>query len=249
MKILKAILGFLVLVGVPAVTIHAATVPDVDGFLYPEFARVFFWHFPDPMMASAFIILGFFSSIQYSRTKDLIWDVRSAAAHELALIFVILTMLSGMLFSRIQWNAFWQNDPRQVSFLIVTVMYCAFFVLRSGLADEAKRATNSAGYAMSTFLPFVFLTFVFPRLPQVVNNHPNDTIMKGNIRGGYLYVTLEILTLVTIVSVWLYRNRVAANLARIEAEKIHGIQVSRRNPSDNPVVRVMPLSVSNRETN
>jgi heme exporter protein C len=239
----------LLLVGVPLATIHSYYVQDAPGFLYPEFARIFFWHFPCPMMATALLAAGLYFSIQYSRTQDMRWDVRASSAHELALVFIILTMISGIFFSQIQWNQWWQNDPRQVSFLLVMVLYIAYFVLRSAFPDPQRRATNSGGYAIAAFLPFMYLTFVFPRLPQVVNNHPNDTIMKGNLKGGYLYVTLELLVLVSLITFWAYRLRSRAGILELEIEDYGDLQNSRGATGNPTVVRPVPLSYEGGEKN
>jgi heme exporter protein C len=242
LKCMEKLAKSVLLVGVPLATLHSYFVKDARGFLYPEFARVFFWHFPCPMMATVLLCAGLFFSIRYSQTRDLRWDARAVAAHELAMVFILLTMISGIFFSRIQWNAWWQNDPRQVSFLLVIVLYTAYFVLRTALADSERRAVNSGAYAIAAFLPFVYLTFVYPRLPQVINNHPNESIMKGNIKGGYLYVVLELLVLVGAITYWAYRLRSRAGILQIEIEKHGDLQSSIGATGNPPVVRPVPLS-------
>ncbi len=234
--------NLLLLIGIPLATFHASLVPDAKNFLYPEFARIFFWHFPCPIMATFLVCAGAYFSYRYMTTRDPKWDVRATSAHELAMIFIILTMISGIFFSRIQWGAWWQNDPRQVSFLLVTVMYLAYFVLRSAYTDREKRFLNSAAFAIAAFLPFMFLTFVYPRLPQVVNNHPNDTIMKGNLKGGYFWVTMELMFLVSLVTQWAYSLRCRAGILEHDIENYGDLQDSRSPATDTPVVRRISVS-------
>lgn len=241
-RVYIAIRNPILLIGIPLATFHAYLVPDAKGFLWPEFARIFFWHFPCPMMATFLISAGLYFSWRYLSTHDQKWDIRAAAAHELAMIFIVLTMISGIFFSRIQWNAWWQNDPRQVSFLLVTVIYLAYFVLRSAFSDEDKRATNSCAFAVAAFLPFLFLTFVYPRLPQVINNHPNDTIMKGNLKGGYALVTIELLVLVSMVSHWIYNLRSRAAILELEVNNYGSLQSAHSHTTDTPVVRRISVS-------
>ena len=243
LKNMERLRNIILLIGIPLATFHAYLVPDAKNFLYPEFARIFFWHFPCPMMATTLITAGLYFSFRYLGTNDKKWDIRSSAAHELGMVFVILTMISGIFFSRIQWNAWWQNDPRQVSFLLVTCIYGAYFVLRSAFTDSAKRATNSAAFAVAAYLPFMFLTFVYPRLPQIINNHPNDTIMGGNLKGGYAYVTIELLFLVSLVTNWIYSLRTRAGILELEVEKYgHDIQDLGSSTTDTPVVRCISVS-------
>ena len=241
-KVYQAIRGPILLIGIPLATFHASLVPDAKNFLYPEFARIFFWHFPCPMMATLTVCTGLYFSCKYLATRDEKWDVRAASSHEMAMIFIILTMISGIFFSRIQWNAWWQNDPRQVSFLLVTVFYLAYFVIRVAFTDQEKRASNAAAFAIAAFLPFMFLTFVYPRLPQIINNHPNDTIMGGNLKGGYAWVTIELLILVSMIANWIYELRSRAGVLELEVEKYGDIQNTRSSTTDTPVVRRISVS-------
>lgn len=242
LKDMERVRNALLLIGVPLATIHAFFVKDAPGFLFPEFARIFFWHFPCPMMATGLLIAGLVFCLRYMSTEKQEWDVRATACHELAMIFIALTMISGIFFSKIQWGAWWQNDPRQVSFLLVLTIYTAYFVLRSAISDPAKKAMNSGGFAVAAFLPFMFLTFVYPRLPQVVNNHPNESIMGGNIKGGYAYVIIELLFLVTIITHWLYKIRSRAGLLELKINDYGDLQTLIGAAPHSPVAR--PISVS-----
>lgn len=235
--------NYLLLIGFPLVTFHAYLVPDAKNFMYPEFARIFFWHFPCPIMATFLVSAAAWFSWKFMSTRDMKWDARAVAAQELAMIFIVLTMISGIFFSKIQWGAWWQNDPRQTSFLLVTVLYLAYFVLRTAFPDPEKRANNSAGFAIAAFLPFMFLTFVYPRLPQILNNHPNDTIPGFKLRGGYALVTIEMMFITGLLSNWLYNLRSRVGILNLEIENYgDNIQSSGRSTTDTPVVRRISVS-------
>lgn len=229
---------FVLLIGMPLAIWHSYLVGDAVGFLSPEFARIFFWHFPFPIMMTGLLIAGLWFSIQTLRTRSREWDLRAQSAHELALMFILLTMMSGIFFSRVQWNAWWQNDPRQVSFLLVVTIFIAYFVLRSAFTDPDKRAINSSGYAVAAFLPTIYLTYVYPRLPQVMSSHPNESIMKGNIKGGYAVVIIELLILVCILTWWIYKLRSRALLLEYNTENLYAdLESPRRSDVNAPVVR------------
>lgn len=241
-SIYKAIRGPLLLIGLPLVTFHGYLVKDAPLFKYPEFARIFFWHFPCPIMATFFVFAGAYFSFRYLATRDEKWDCRAEASHELAMIFIVLTMISGMFFSRIQWGDYWQSDPRQTSFLLVICIYLAYFVLRTAFADPEKRATNSAGYAIAALLPFFFLTYIYPHLPGVDSFHPDNPIMKGNIKGGYAYVWMEVMFLVTMATHWVYSVRIRSALLNLAVKNYGHLQNTHGAATNTPVVR--PLSVS-----
>jgi heme exporter protein C len=234
---------YLFALAVGVVTVASFLVPDAVGFQYPELARIFFWHFPCPMLATVLLFLGAWFSFRYMKTQDLRDDVRAIASMELGYLFCILTMVTGIIFSYAQWGAWWQNDPRQTSFLMVLLIYAAYFALRGALADEHRRAANSGIYALAALLPVLFLIFVFPRLPQIQSFHPNTSIMQGNIKGGYAYVVIAVLVLMSILTAWLYRLRTRVGyLELLSEDKNDGLETDRGHSATSRVVR--PVRVS-----
>ena len=162
---------------------------------------------------------------------------------ELGYLFCLLTMATGILFSQVQWGAWWQNDPRQTSFLMVLLIYAAYFGLRGSIQDRHKRAKSSGVYAIAALLPMLFLTYVFPRLPQVESFHPSNSIMTGQIKGQYAYVVLALLVLMSVVAAWLYRIRVRADLLELKLEDRElGLENGGGNPASVDVVRPVHIS-------
>jgi heme exporter protein C len=148
-----------------------------------------------------------------------------------------------MLFSLAQWGALWQWDPRQTSYLIALLIYAAYFALRSAFPDPEKRAANAAAYMLAATLPIVFLEYVFPRLPQIqaISFHPTDTIMSGQLKGQYAYVTIAVLALVGVLNVWLYRLRVTIDF--LETQQTHG-KLETSGDRSAPTAMVRPVRVS-----
>jgi heme exporter protein C len=242
-------------VAMGAVIVWSFLVPDDPKFQYPATARIFFWHFPCPMMLTGFMFLGcYFSLRQFVRLKPLfapeddlrnreLWDLRATSALEIGLIFAVLTLISGMLFSLVAWGAIWQGDERQTSFLLALLIYSAYFALRAAYRDPERRAANSAAYMLAAALPLTFLIFVFPRLPQVAARsfHPTDTIMTGKLTGQYGEVTVVLLTLVGILAAWIYRIRI--RVGELALRKQHGTLQTYRGPA-RPAVVVRPIRLS-----
>lgn len=234
---------YLFAVAVAAVTVWSFLVPDAIGFQRPELARVFFWHFPCPILATLLLAVGAWFSFKFQRTKQLVWDIRAAACMELGYIFCLMTMATGIIFSKVQWGEWWQNDPRQTSFLMVLLIYAAYFGLRGAINEDMKRAQNSGIYALAALMPMLFLTFVFPRLPGVESFHPNESIMKGQIKGQYAYVVIAVMVLMAWMSVWMYRLRVKAGVLELKLEEMaNGLETGSGDSAGSTVVR--PVRVS-----
>jgi heme exporter protein C len=230
-----------------AVTVYSFTVPNAKLFMEPELARMIFFHLSCAFSSVVALIATCYFSIRYLATKSPAWDIRAAAMSELTLTFMVLTLLTGILFSRVQWGHWWHSDPRQTSFLIATLMYGAYFLTRMGFADEQKRAASSAVYALSMVLPILFLVFVYPRLPQVLKQsvHPSNTIQGGLLVGDYRNVFLAVWILLMITAFWLYRMRVRAVELEAAAEDAHA-KLAHGGPAT-PTGVVRPLSLSSED--
>ncbi len=241
-------------------TVWSYKVPDIAQFQAPGFARIFLWHFPCPMLFTFLLLSASWFSIRIFQRITLKpfafgpetnaeakakWDIRAVACMELSYIYALLTMATGVLFSEIQWGAWWSWDPRQTSFLIVLLIYAAYFALRFAYVDPAKKAAHSAAYGLLALLPTLFLEFKFPRLPQIeqLSLHPTDSILAGKIKGEYAQCVILILVLFAIMTVYLYNLRVRAGFAEIELEKYYGnLETNGSDPTPTGVVRPVSLS-------
>ena len=236
---LKIIVG-LALAGT---TIWSFLIPGADLFREPDLARILFWHLPCAFVTTIFLFAGAVQSAKTLKANSSpTADIRAEAAQEQAMLFGIITMITGILFSKAQWGAWWQWDPRQTSFLIVLLILFAYFAMRAAFSDPVKRAANSAAYSLAAMLPILFLIFVFPRLPQVQSFHPSQTVPGGFLRGEYLYVTVANFVLFQIVGTWLYKMRVRAGELELAQETQDGKLDAGGDRAATGVVR--PLSVS-----
>lgn len=183
MKIRHGILGICIL----ATTIFGLLIPDAKGFRDGYLARILVTHVPCAFAASILLVASAWYGFKSLKSKDSKFDDRLIATVEVGTIFAGLTLATGVIFSKVQWGDWWQNDPRQISFLMVFLFYIALLALRSGFSDPSQKEKVSAAMAMALLVPMLFLTFVFPRLPQVISwsFHPTNTISKGLLDGPY----------------------------------------------------------------
>jgi heme exporter protein C len=105
-------------------------------------------------------------------------DRAAAAAVELGLVFGVLATISGALWARIMWGAYWNWDPRQTSIVIALVFYGAYLALRDAIDDDERRARLAAAYAVLGLAVTPFFFFVLPRITYSL--HPDSVV---NTRG------------------------------------------------------------------
>ncbi|HEY0868402.1 MAG TPA: cytochrome c biogenesis protein CcsA [Fimbriimonas sp.] len=240
----RTLLAILIAVG----TVATFTAPDAKSFMNPELARMVFWHLPNAITSTLFLLATTWFSLRYLQTKQEHWDVRATAAQEIALVTGILTLATGILFSKYQWGNWWDWDPRQTSFLFVMMFVGAYFALRAAFDDPTKRASNSAAYSVATILPLLFLIFVFPRLPSVANTslHP-DVVRKGGFDVSYKTVFYSMFVLIGMLCVVLYRLRVRAGLMELALEESYAELASRDDSAATRMVRPVSLSEPDRQ--
>lgn len=237
---MKWILGL----GMMLATIGIYAVPPAKEFMSPDLARIVLVHLPCAISTPLFIIWTAYTGFQYLRTRQWHWEHRSAAAAEMALVLSCATMATGIIFSRVQWNAWWHWDPRQTSFLVVLLILGAGFALRSAFEDPIGRAKASAAYAVVSILPVLFLIFVFPNLPQVAQSslHPQGVVLKMKFTPDYRVVWLTDFALLLWLSIWMYRMHVRAALVVDALKEIHGkLENNSCDTAGDRVVRPIPV--------
>jgi heme exporter protein C len=226
-------LGTLILVlAMAALTVATMTVADIDTFQNPQLARIVFWHLPCAFVSTTFLVVAARGAYKFLKTRDLDWDQKALAGAEATTLMGALTLITGIVFSKVQWGDWWSWDPRQTSFLLVMLILGAYFALRSAFSDAKIRAANSAAYLLASILPVMFLTFVLPRILDSL--HP-DVVRKGGFDSEYLAVLLAMYALLTVITTWLYKMRVG--VGRLEL-KIDAELANRDRPSASRVVRV-----------
>jgi len=179
-------------------------VPPADRFV-GESSRIVFFHVPMAWIAVLAFLISCVASVLYLRRREPRHDIRAAVAAGLGLLFAILATVTGAVFARIMWGAYWNWDPRQTSIVILMVIYAAYFALRGAVPDPERRAALAAVYAILAFVTVPFLVFVVPRIYWSL--HP-DTII--NTRGTnefdsrHTQVLMASLAGFTGLFLWLY---------------------------------------------
>lgn len=185
----KTALAWLLWLWIAAVIVGAfAWAPPAKGFANLFSSRILFFHVPSAWVSFlAFLAAGVWSLLYLSRGRRERHDQAAAVAVELGLVFAVLATLTGSVWSRIEWGAFWNWDPRQTSIVLALVFYAAYLVLRSAVEDGQDRARLSASYALLGLVVAPFLYFVLPRMaafslhPEPVVNASGDVDMESRM--------------------------------------------------------------------
>lgn len=164
-------------------------VPPAEGL--GDLVRIAFFHIPVAWVSVLAFMLAALWSVQYLRTRDIRYDWKSSTAAMLGLIFCLLATISGGIFAKLTWGAYWNWDPRQTTIFILLLIYGAYIVLRSSIQEEEERARISAVYAALSSLTVPFLVFIIPRFYFSLHPEPVfNGVGKVEMDAVMLYVLL-----------------------------------------------------------
>lgn len=147
-------------------------VPPAEGL--GEKVRIVFFHIPAAWVSVMAFVLSALWALRYLNTHQMEYDRKSATAAGLGFFFCLLATISGALFAKITWGAYWNWDPRQTTIFILLLIYGASFALRTAIDDTEQRAKISSAYSLLAIVVMPFLVFVIPR--YYFSLHPSPVI-------------------------------------------------------------------------
>jgi heme exporter protein C len=131
--------------------------------------KIFYFHVPVAEASFLVLLIAAYFAIRFLMTRRRDYDTKSRVAMETALLFVVLTMITGILWTKASWDVWWDWEPRLTTYFIMTLMMIAYFVLRNSVEDEERRAVYAAVFAILTAINAP-ISFMITRL--VPSSHP-----------------------------------------------------------------------------
>src|ERR1043166_3747622 len=134
--------------------------------------RNLFFHVPLWFGMVLLLLASVIQSSRYLSSPASNRDIAAEAYAKTGMLFGIMGLATGMVWAKNTWGAYWTNDPKLNSAAIGMLVYAAWFVLRSSIDDEEKKARVSAVYSIFAFPVFCVLIFILPRLTDSL--HPGN---------------------------------------------------------------------------
>lgn len=170
----------------------------------PQTSRIVFFHVPMAVTSFiAFMAAGVWGILYLVRRRPR-HDRACHSAVEVGLLFCILATISGALWSKVQWGAYWNWDPRQTSIALALLFYGAYLSLRGALEDAETQARLSAAYAALGLAVAPFLFFIMPRMASF-SLHPKPASAEFDARIGL--VLLGAIAGFTMLFFWIHTLR------------------------------------------
>jgi len=103
--------------------------------------RIFYVHVPMAWLAYLAFAVVFVGSLGFLWKRSARMDRVARSAAELGFLFTSLVLVTGMLWGRPIWNAWWSWDARLTTTLILWFIYLGYFMLRA-YADDRERGAR-----------------------------------------------------------------------------------------------------------
>ena len=177
--------------------------------------RILYMHVPTAWLAYlAFVVTAVSSAIYlFGKNHSLGFDRIAGASAEIGVVFMALTLATGMLWGKLTWGVYWQWDARLTTTALLFVSYIGYLAVRGLGGSHDQRAKRSAviGLLVVIEIPLVhFSVRMWRSLHQEASVLDSDGDV--NMDGLMLFSLFVGVVAFTLLYVWLllHRSRVIA---------------------------------------
>jgi heme exporter protein C len=158
--------------------------------------RIFYFHVPVAWIAFLSFFVTFVAGIIYLVKRKPLWDMIGSASAEVGLVFATLILITGSIWARPVWGVWWTWDARLTASLVLWLIYIAYFIIRSYITEEERKARFAAVVGIIGFVdvPIVALAIQFSR-----TTHPTAIIFEGGMAGSMLATLLVSIAAFTVL--------------------------------------------------
>ena len=167
--------------------------------------KIFYIHAPSAWVAFlAFLAVGV-CSVLYLAIREPRLDRLAASCAEVGIVFISGVLLTGPIWGKVIWGAWWTWDARLTSTLFLWFIFFGYLVLRSAVVEPGQRARFSAvlGILGALLVPFIHVSVVWFRTlhPQPVVLKPEGPSLPGSMLATLL-TSFAVFTLFFVALVW-----------------------------------------------
>lgn len=202
-------LGIVTLAGVALLLLFGLVLSPAD-VNQGESVRFLYIHVPSVWVAYLAFIVNAVGCAMYlfRRNHSLGWDRLAGASAEVGVLFMAITLASGMLWGRLTWGVFWTWDARLTSTAFLFVMYLGYLAVRQLDGTREQRARRSAivGLLAVLVIPLVhFSVTLWRSLHQGATvTNPSDGV---EIEGLMLFSWMLGAVVFMLMYIWLVIHR------------------------------------------
>ena len=220
---LVSALGFVLAFTVAPLVHGAAVAPELiagqlvaNQLLFSQ--KIFYFHVPVAMISFTALIFTAFYGVRYLMTRDEGYDVRAKSATEVAVVFMIATMVTGVPWTRFEWGVWWSWEPRLTTYLILILMAIAYFILRTAFSDSEKRCSYASVFGIIMFIDAPICFMITRLIPS--STHPVVFRTDSGLPPDMLVPFLVCMLGIVLIAFALYRVRLRQSLLSLRIYRL-----------------------------
>jgi heme exporter protein C len=164
----------LAMVAIAAVYVRAIYFTPLEAAQGPS-QKIYYLHLPAVLGGYLAFAVVALMSLVHLWLRDERADRLAAAACEVALLFFTVVLITGPLWARPIWGAWWSWELRLTLTLLLWFLAIGYLIMRGAIEDSSMRARYSAvlGLMQALLIPFIHLSV------YLVNAmHPMPILLK-----------------------------------------------------------------------
>jgi len=145
--VLAGLSAIAVLVALGMVFLYApreATMGDVQ--------RIFYFHVASAWVGFFAFFVTFVAGIGYLVQGKRRWDILALSSVEIGLTFITMAVVTGSLWAKPAWGAYWTWEPRLTISAVQLLIYVAYGMLRSAIESPEQKARFATVYGIVAFV-------------------------------------------------------------------------------------------------
>jgi heme exporter protein C len=195
-----------------------APVEKAQGFVQ----KIFYFHVPLAWVTFLSFFIVFLNSVMFLWKRERSYDIMAHAAAEVGVVSCTLVLVTGPLWGKPIWGAWWTWDSRLTTTLILWLIYIAYLMLRQygGEAGQLSRFSAVLGVVGFLDVPLIHISVEWWR-----TLHPPPVVISREGFGAGLppemLTTLMVsLTAMTLFFLYVMSRRITLAELRDEADSL-----------------------------
>lgn len=149
-------------------------IPSVD--IIEQSIRNLFYHVPMWMVMMPFLFISAIYAVLYLRTGGMKYEHWAQSFLETGILLGICGCITGAIWARSAWGAYWPNDPKLNGVAVGMLIYAALLVLRAAIPDPKQRAKIGSIYNIFVFPIFLAFIYIMPKMNPGLHPGSGDTV-------------------------------------------------------------------------
>jgi heme exporter protein C len=182
--------------------------------------KIFYFHVPLAWVTFLAFFIVFLNSVMFLWKRDRTYDIMAHASAEVGVISCTLVLITGPLWGKPIWGAWWTWDSRLTTTLILWLIFVAYLMLRQygGEASQLSRFSAVLGIVGFLDVPLIHISVEWWR-----TLHPPPVVITkegfgSGLPASMLTTLMVSLAAMTLFFLYVISRRIRLSELRDEAE-------------------------------